>query len=110
MKELVIALMFSVLVTPWALAHEGHVHKVMGTVSTIHENHLEVKGTDGKVAVITLTDKTKILRGKAPAKPADIKSGERIVVIATQTKDKDGKQMLVAKEVRLGATADGARR
>jgi len=85
------------------LAHEGHVHKVMGTVSTLHENHLEVKATDGKTSTITLNEKTKILRGKAKVKVKDIQPGERVVVTATETKGKDGKTTMIATEVRMGA-------
>ena len=82
-------------------AHEGHVHKVMGTVAARHENHLEVKATNGKTSTITLNEKTKILRGTARVKIGDIKDGERIVVSATETKGKDGTMMLVATRVTL---------
>jgi hypothetical protein len=34
----------------------------MGTVSAIHENHLEVKTTDGKTVAFTLSEKTKLLK------------------------------------------------
>jgi hypothetical protein len=40
----------------YARAHEGHPHKVMGTVTMRHENHLEVKATDGKTSTVTLTE------------------------------------------------------
>ena len=96
---LVVALAFP----GYALAHEGHVHKVMGTVTTLHENHLEVKATDGKISMITLNEKTKILRGKAKVKVEELKPGERVAVTATESKDKDGKATLIATEIRLGA-------
>jgi len=97
------ALAAALAIPAYVRAHEGHAHKVMGTVSVLHENHLEVKATDGKTATITLNEKTKVLRGKTAVKVDDIKSGERIVVTAMQTKDKDGKPVMVATEVRLGA-------
>jgi len=87
----------------YALAHEGHAHKVMGTVAMSHENHLEVKATDGKTTMITLNEKTAILRGKTKIKVDEIKPGDRVVVTATETKDKDGKATMVASEVRIGA-------
>jgi hypothetical protein len=94
----------AVLAVPvYVRAHEGHAHKVMGTVATRHENHLEVKATDGKSSMITLNEKTKILRGKKKVTLDDIKAGERVVVTATQTKDKDGKVTMIATEVRLAA-------
>ena len=95
------ALAVALLMPRYVRAHEGHVHKVMGTVATRHQNHLEVKATNGKTSTITLTGKTRILRGTAKVKISDIKDGERIVVSATETKGKDGKMMLVATRVTL---------
>jgi len=86
----------------FAMAHEGHAHKAMGTVGTRHENHLDVNGTDGKTVTVTLTEKTKILRGKARITADEIKSGERVVATYTETKSKDGKSTMIASEVRLG--------
>ena len=97
------ALVAALAIPGYTFAHEGHVHKVMGTVTTLHENHLEVKATDGKTSTITLNEKTKILRGKAKVNVEELKPGERVVVTATETKGKDGKASLVATEVRLGA-------
>jgi hypothetical protein len=84
--------------TPIVLAHEGHDHKVMGTVAKIQDSQLEVKATDGKTVTVTLNDQTKILRGKQKTAKTDIKEGERVVVLYT-SKDKTS----VAKEVRLAA-------
>ncbi len=84
---------------PTVLAHEGHDHKVMGTVAKIQDSQLEVKGTDGKTVSVTLNDQTKILRGKQKAEKTEIKEGERVVVIYNTAKDKTS----VAKEVRLAA-------
>jgi hypothetical protein len=86
----------------FAVAHEGHAHKVMGTVGTRHENHLEVNGTDGKTVTLTLNEKTKILRGKAKITADEIKAGERVVATYTETKGKDGKSTMNASEVRVG--------
>jgi hypothetical protein len=95
------ALLVALAIPGYTFAHEGHVHKVMGTVTTVHENQLEVKGMDGKASTVTLNAKTKILRGKLKAKSEDIKPGERVVVTATETKGKDGKTTMIATEVRL---------
>lgn len=102
MRTTLLAVVLAMVMAPWVLAHEGHAHKVMGTVSVIHENHLEVKATDGKISTFTLNDETKILRGKAVMKAADIKEGDRVVVTAAEGKDQDGKAILLAKEVRVG--------
>ena len=101
-----IALSVAALAIPQqARGHEGHVHKLMGTVSIRHENHLELKSTDGRISTITLDDKTRIRRGKLEVKADDIKTGERVVVSAIETRNKDGKTMLIAKEIRLAAAA-----
>ena len=80
------ALLAALAIPGYAIAHEGHVHKVMGTVTALHENHLEVKATDGKTSTITLNEKTRILRGKAKVKVEAVKPGERVAVTATETK------------------------
>ena len=100
-----VALVAALAIPGYAPAHEGHIHKVMGTVTSLHENHLEVKATGGKTSTITLNEKTRILRGKAKVKANDIKAGERIVVTATETKSKDGKPALVATQIRLAPAA-----
>ncbi len=83
------------------LAHPGHEHKIMGTVSVVHQNHLEVKATDGKTSMFTMNEKTRVLRGNGKVSADAIKVGERVVVTAIETKDKDGKALMVATEVRL---------
>src|SRR5262245_20734114 len=100
------AALIAVLVMPsYAGAHEGHAHKVMGTVTAKHENHLEVKSVDGKTASITLDENTKILRGKSQATADDLTPGERVVVTTMEKMDADGKALLIAMEVRLSTAA-----
>jgi hypothetical protein len=103
MKKVLIALFSLCAVVPM-LAHEGHDHKVMGTVALVQERRVDVKGSDAKTSIVMLDAKTKIVRGKAIVTAADIKTGDRIVVTATETKDKDGKTIFLAKEVLLGST------
>jgi len=103
-----LAVVAALAIPGYALAHEGHVHKVMGTVATVHENHLDVKTTDGKISTVTLNEKTKILRGKAKATVENLKPGERVVVSATEIKGKDGKDEMIATEVRLGPAKTAA--
>ena len=85
-----------------AVAHPGHAHKTMGVVSVIHENHLEVKDAQGKTTTFTLDAKTRIRRGKTILKIADIKSGDRVIVVSNESKGKDGKVTMVVTEVQLG--------
>ena len=92
---------FALALAVSAYAHEGHDHKIMGTVAAIHENRLEVKGTDGKPSTMTVDAKTKVLRGTSAVRLGDIRIGERIVVTATEVKDKQGKTAMIAKQVNL---------
>jgi hypothetical protein len=104
------ALAAALIVPRYVRGHEGHVYKVMGTVATRHENHLQVKSTEGKSADITVNDKTKILRGNTRVKLGDISPGERIVVMATEIKGKDGKKTVLATEIKLGTAPAAATR
>ena len=107
MKRWIVAVVIALMGAPVAvsLAHEGHEHRIMGTVSMRHEFHLEVKATDGKTTVLTLNDKTKVRRGDAAVTLDSIKPGERVVVTAVESKGKDGKPVMIASEVRLAASA-----
>jgi hypothetical protein len=101
MTRTVLSLMAALAVAPLISAHEGHDHKIMGTVAAVHDTSVDVKAADGKVSTITLNDKTKIVRGTTAMKAGDIKAGERVVVTATG----GGKDPFVAKEVKLAAAA-----
>src|SRR3954454_19710748 len=98
----VLFLVFALSIAPGVLAHEGHVHRVMGTVASVQGERLQVKATTGETSEVVVNDKTKILRGATAQKASDIKPGERIVVMLTETKDQAGKAQLMAKEIRLG--------
>ncbi len=108
MKKLLIALMLTFALTPLAYAHKGHDHKIMGTVAAVQDGRLEVKAVDGKTSIIMLNEKTKIVMGKMVHTVADVKVGERVVVTATEVKGKDGKAVLVAKQVALATAASAA--
>ena len=95
----------SLMVPTYVRAHEGHKHKVMGTVVTLREHDLQVETTDGKSSTVTLNEKTRVLRGTAKAEAEDIKPGERVVVTAMQIKGKDGQTTMIATEVRLPGAA-----
>jgi Cu/Ag efflux protein CusF len=99
MKRIALALLLAFTVVPFVSAHEGHDHKIMGTLAAVHDNSVDVKATDGKTTTITLNDKTKILHGTMAMKIADLKTGDRVVVTATG----GGKDPFVAKEIKIGA-------
>lgn len=98
---LFLALIF--MAAPSVLAHEGHLHRLMGTVAAIHGERLQVKATTGATSEIVLNDKTKVVRGVTAQKTSDIKRGDRVVVVITESKDRAGSAVLTAKEIRLGS-------
>lgn len=108
----VIAVFAFVISVPAAVlnAHEGHPHKVMGIVTTIHENHLEVKDAKGVVTRHLLDVRTKVKRGKTALRATDIKVGDRVVVASVESKDLAGKKVVRVTEVQLGTAAATARK
>ena len=84
---------------PTAWAHEGHEHKIMGTVVARDAKHLEVKTPSGEVLSIALHDKTVVTRGKSRAAVTDVQTGGRVVVNIG-----NGEDPLIAKAIQLGAT------
>jgi hypothetical protein len=84
-------------------AHGGHTHKVIGTVTSVQDNHVEVKTTDGKTVMVMLGEKTTITRGKTKLDRTALMPGERVSIDATQEKD-----MMMARSVKLGTTKTAA--
>ena len=83
-------------------AHEGHEHKILGTVTMAASDHLMLKDKAGKEVTVQITEATKVLRDKKVAALADIRSGMRVVVTAV-TEKKDGVERMRAKQIDLGA-------
>jgi hypothetical protein len=84
------------------LAHEGHDHKVMGTVTMAAADHLMLKDKDGKDVTVKVTKDTKV-KAKPAIKIEEIKVGTRVVITAVEAKDKS----MTAKNIEVGA-APGA--
>ena len=51
-----------------AMAHEGHDHKVLGTVTMAAADHVMLKDKDNKDVTVYLTRETKVLKDKKPMK------------------------------------------
>jgi hypothetical protein len=84
-------------------AHEGHEHKLMGTIERFDKDRLEVKDATGKTVALKLTDKTVFLRGEKATVASGLKLGERVVVEFREAAD-----VRTADKVRVGeATAKG---
>jgi hypothetical protein len=99
MKNLLLAVaVLAVLAPVAAIAHPGHEHKIMGTITAIDGNKVSMKTTEGKDAVVTVTPLTTFKRGKAKGAQSDLKVGLRVVVNAG-----DGAEPLKAKEFQYAA-------
>ncbi len=81
------AALATTLVTLEARAHEGHEHKVMGTVAAVDAAHVEVRGADGRVQSIQFAPSTRFVRGGEPADALAVKPASKIVVKFTEAKE-----------------------
>ena len=107
MKRVILSAMCAALAAAApVIAHEGHAHKVMGTVCAAHATYLEIAAADGKTATVRLTENTRIVRGGKTMHASDIRSGDRVVATATETKGKDGKASLIASRIQLGVAGE----
>jgi hypothetical protein len=82
------------------LAHEGHEHKVMGTVTMAATDHVMLKDKDGTDVTVKVTKDTKV-RAKPAIKVEQIKAGTRVVITAVEGKDKT----MTAKTIEVGAAS-----
>ena len=100
-KQWIVAVAVSVvLLMPVAiLAHAGHPHRFMGTVSAVQAEQVEVKLTDGKIVTFALDAKTIYRQGKTKVIGRLPKAGERVVVSAMPV-EKEG-EIMIAVTVQL---------
>jgi hypothetical protein len=100
MKTFLFAVLaLSLLAPALPLAHPGHDHKLMGTISSIEKNKVVVKTTEGKDMTFEITPLTTFKKGKQRGVAADLKAGLRVVVNIG-----DGVEPLKAKEVQYSET------
>ena len=81
-------------------AHEGHDHKIMGTVTMAAADHVMLKDKDGKDVTVQVTTDTKV-KAKPALKVEEIKAGTRVVITAEQQKDKS----FIAKSIEVGSAS-----
>ena len=99
MKTVLFLVLATALLAPAVpLAHPGHDHKLMGTISSIDKNKVVVKTTEGKDMTFEITPLTAFKRGKQKGAGSDLKAGMRVVVNIG-----DGVEPLKAKEVQYSA-------
>ena len=99
-KWLLLMCLGAALVAPGVgVAHDGHVHKVMGTVTARDAKHIEVKTPSGENLSIAITSKTTATRDKRKAPLSEVRVGRRVVVEIG-----NGEDPLKAGEIQVGAT------
>lgn len=98
-RAFVSALALAALPVAPAFAHEGHDHKLLGTITEVGAQRIVVRATkDGAISTIAIVATTKITRGKAKIAATDLTVGDRVVVNIG-----NGKAPLTAKAVQAGA-------
>ena len=80
-------------------AHDGHVHRIMGTVTARDAKHIEVKTPSGENLSIAITPKTRATRDKRKVPLSEVQVGRRVVVDIG-----NGEDPLEAGEIQVGAT------
>ena len=85
-------------------AHEGHDHKIMGTVTMAAADHVMLKDTDGKDVTVKVNKDTRV-KAKTTVKVEELKAGTRVVITAAQEKDKS----FTAKTIEVGVATAAAK-
>jgi hypothetical protein len=83
-----------------ARAHEGHMHKALGTITSVEGEHVGIKTTDGKTLTVMLDKKTTVTRGKDKLDASALKVGERVSVDYMEEN-----KMMMAHAIKLGTTS-----
>jgi hypothetical protein len=102
-SALIALLTATLALQPPVFAHDGHDHKVMGTITMAAADHVMLKTTEGKDVTIRVTDTTKVSKGKESMRAEDLKVGTRVLVTAISEKD-----VMKAKQIQVGVAAKPA--
>ena len=105
MKQFIfMVLALSLLVPVVPMAHPGHDHKLMGTISSIDKNKIVMKTTEGKDMTFEIVPTTSFKQGTKRGMQADLKAGMRVVVNVG-----DGVEPLKAKDVQYSVPTTTAK-
>jgi hypothetical protein len=101
MKHFMFAVLaLSLLVPALPMAHPGHDHKLMGTITSIDKNKIVMKTTEGKEMTFEVTPTTTFKSGSKKGAQTELKAGMRVVVNVG-----DGVEPLKAKDLQYSAAA-----
>jgi len=91
----------SILVLPIAaFAHEGHDHKLMGTIVSVTDKKIVIKTAEGPEKSAEITPLTTLHKGKGKGAQTDLKAGLRVVLNVGA-----GKEPLKAKDIQYAAAS-----
>lgn len=80
MRKTVIFLLLTLFLSLTVAAHEGHKHKLLGSVKALKENKLELTLKDGETKTVTLTEETEITKGEHKSDAKALVEGVRVAV------------------------------
>ena len=103
-KFLFAVLALSLLVPALPMAHPGHEHKTMGTITSVDKAKIVVKSTEGKDVTFEIIPTTAFKRGKDKGMASDLKAGMRVVVVAMESSE------TVAREIQYSAATTTAKK
>ena len=89
----------ALLLPAFARAHDGHTHKVMGTITARDDTHVQVRTPSGETLSIEVNAKTVVTKDKKKVGLAEVQTGRRVVVDIG-----NGEDPLIAREIQVGAT------
>lgn len=81
-------------------AHGTATHLV-GTITAIEGEHLQIKDQAGKTVIVMLQKTTKFIKAQKPSTKAELKVGTRVLIDA---KMDEKMKMYAAEEVTIGVT------
>lgn len=94
------AMVVTALISPAVTrAHEGHLHKALGSIASVQGENVEIKTTDGKTVTVVLDKKTAVTRGKEKLDATALKVGERVSVEYMESN-----KTMMARAIKLGTT------
>ena len=103
-KIRLLAIGFLAFCAAGAFAHDGHIHRIMGTVTARDAKHIEVKTPSGENLSIAITPKTTATRDKRKVALSEVQVGRRVVVAIG-----NGEDPLLAGEIQLGAVLNSVK-
>ena len=101
MKNVIVVVILMLAMSTAALAHAGHGH-VMGTVTKVTSDSIQVKTANGETKDVVIDSKTTYTKSGKNASVSDVTEGARVVIDAHAMKGMPN--MLHAESVKIGVS------